>query len=109
MNLRNKRALVLIVGIVVVLAGGFYLDHALGPIGIETSGVVMGSSSITDENGNSWKMISVKLSDGTVVEAKAPANCTVSPGEPAHLRGFRSMYSANRTYLYLGQEGNDET
>ena len=105
----KRRALIWIVGIVVAVAGGFYLDHALGPIGLETSGVVVGSTFITDGNGNPWKMISVKLNDGSVVEAKAPPDCPVSPGEPAHIIGLRSMYWASRKYLYLGQEGKDET
>jgi hypothetical protein len=104
----NKRALALIVGIAAVAVAGFYLDHAF-PLGIETSGVVTGSTTVTDENGNSWKMISVKLSDGSVVEAKAPPACVVFPGDPAHLRGIRTMYSVSRTYMYLGQRGEDET
>jgi len=105
----NRRAIIVVAVLAMASATLLVIDDQLGPLAIETSGVVTGASVKADEYGHNWKMISVRLKDGSIVEAKAPEACIVFPGDPVQLQGLRSMYSATRSYLYLGAKGKDET
>jgi hypothetical protein len=109
MDTLNRRASIAIGVIAVLVAAVLLIDHALGPIGIETSGVVTAVSSTTDEYGHPWTQLSVKLQDGSTVEAKASPGCVIFTGQVARLRGFRSMYSASRTYLFMSVKEENET
>ncbi len=75
----------------------FSLDQAGGPVS-DMRGVVEVSGYVPSGAGPAVQIASVRLADGTLVQATVDGSVTVHPGQLAHIRAYQRIITGARKY-----------
>lgn len=70
----------------------------------ETTGIVESSGFVPSDIGPSSRVVSVRLSDGTLVQAEVSSPTLIRPGQVAKLRVYRRVLSGAPSYEVIGVE-----
>ena len=95
---------VVIAGVLIAIAWSA-LNQAGGPVQ-EVTGTIqsVGGLPSTGETGPSAQLASVRLADGTVVQAVIVDPALVRPGQVGKVRVYRRVFSGARAYEVIGVE-----
>ena len=82
----------------------FSLDQATGPAAEVTGIVQTAGATPSGDLGPSAKLATVRLADGTLVQASVATATTPKPGQVAKLQVYRRLLSGAHTYQVVGVE-----
>ena len=81
----------------------FSLNQPGGPIS-ETTGVVQTSGFLPGDVSPTTQIVTVRLAEGSTVQAEVPRSVLIVPGQTARLRVYRRTITGTQTYEVIASE-----
>jgi hypothetical protein len=91
--------------VVIASAIWFSIDQPGEPIR-ETTGIIQSALPLANNTQPTTQVATVRLSDGSSVQANVILAARVSPGQVAKMRVYRKVLSGGQTYEIVGIEGS---
>jgi hypothetical protein len=105
-NTFSKAGRIVTLAIIAVVVMGFVytsLNKAGGPV-TETSGIVQSLGYVPSDTSPPFRLVTVRLSDGAIVQASVVDGIVVQPGQRAKMKVYRRTLSDTAAYEVVATE-----
>jgi hypothetical protein len=96
-NVPGRKTTIAVFAVFLLMAIAFMFNQPGGPV-TETTGVVQAFAFIPSDVGAPPQVASVRLTDGTVVQAQVRSGVLIQPGQVAKIRVYRRVITGTPAY-----------